>query len=55
MIVTACRMTPDHSWQQGAGLVEPREVGLVMIDLLALSAWLAEAGTTPVAMASTGA
>jgi hypothetical protein len=52
--VMACRMTPDPTGQQAEGFLEVQEFGTLMVDLLALSDWLAEAGITHVAMESTG-
>jgi transposase len=52
--VMACRITSDPTAQQAEGLVEVREFGTLTVDLLALSAWLAAAGITHVAMESTG-
>jgi transposase len=52
--VMACRITSDPTGQQAEGLVEVREFGTLTVDLLALSAWLAAAGITHVAMESTG-
>ncbi len=52
--VMACRVTPDPTGQQADGLMELKEFGTMTADLLALSDWLAAAGITHVAMASTG-
>jgi transposase len=53
--VMACRVVPDSLGQQADGLLEVKEFGTLTRDLLALSDWLTEAGSTPVAMESTGA
>lgn len=52
--MTACRVPPDPIAQQADGLLERRDVGTMTADWLALSAWLAAAGVTPVAMERTG-
>ena len=52
--VTACRVTPDPLGQQADGMLEVKEFGTLTRDLLALSAWLTEAGITHVALESTG-
>jgi transposase len=52
--VTACRMTPDPSGQQADGITALQALGARTVDLLALCDWLAEAGSTHVAMESTG-
>jgi transposase len=52
--VLACRVTPDPTGQQADGFMELKAFGPMTADQLALSAWLAAAGTTHVAMESTG-
>jgi transposase len=52
--VMACRVTPDPMDQQADGIIEVREFGTLMRELLTLSDWLTEAGITHVAMESTG-
>jgi transposase len=52
--VRACRITPDPAGQQAKGVVAVRAFGTLPVDLLALSDRLAAAGSTPVAMESTG-
>jgi transposase len=50
----ACRITPEPTGQQAEGVVEVQEFGTLTVDLLALSDWLTAAGSTHVAMESTG-
>jgi transposase len=52
--VMACRITPEPTGQQAEGVVEVQEFGTLTVDLLALSDWLTAAGSTHVAMESTG-
>jgi transposase len=52
--VMACRVTPDPTGQQADGLMELQECGTMTADPLTLSDWLAAAGSTHVAMESTG-
>lgn len=52
--VVACRVTPDPTGQQAAGIVAVQTCGTMTCDVLALADWLAAAGITPVAMESTG-
>jgi transposase len=52
--VMACRVTPDPMGQQADGLMARRACGTLTQAFLAWSDWLAEAGITHVAMASTG-
>jgi transposase len=52
--VMACRVTPDPTGQQVDGIMELQEFGTMTVELLALSDWLAAAGSTHVAMESTG-
>jgi hypothetical protein len=47
----ACRATRDPTGQQADGIMELKEFGTMTADLLALSDWLAAAGTTHVAAA----
>ena len=51
--VMACRIIPDPTGKHADGLMEVREFGPLTMDRLALSEWLAEARSTPVAMEST--
>jgi transposase len=52
--VMACRVTPDPLGPQADGRMEGREFGTLTRDVLALSDGLTEAGSTPVALASSG-
>ena len=52
--VMACRVTPDPTGEHADGIMELKEFGAMTVDLLALSAWLAAAGMTHVAIESTG-
>jgi transposase len=53
--VMACRMTPEPAGRPADGLVAVRAFGPLTLDLLALSGWLAEAGSTHVALESPAA
>ena len=52
--ITACRMVPDPTGQEGEGIAELKTFGTMTRDLLALADWLTEASITHVAMESTG-
>jgi transposase len=52
--ITACRMVPDPTGQEGEGIAELKTFGTMTRDLLALADWLTEARITHVAMESTG-
>ena len=53
--VMACRVRPDPLGPQADGRLEGRACGTLTCDVLAWSDGLTEAGSPPVAMASTGA
>ncbi len=53
--ITACRIVPDPTGQNGEGIADLERFGTMTIALLALVDWLTAAGITPVAMESTGA
>jgi transposase len=52
--VMACRVTPDPTGEHADGIMELKEFGAMTVDLLALSDWLAAAGSTHGAIESTG-
>jgi len=52
--MTACRIMPDPTGQEVEGLAAVQPFGTFTLELLALADWLAAAGVTHVAMASTG-
>jgi transposase len=52
--LTACRLVPDPTGQEGEGIAELRTFGTMTRELLALADWLTEASITHVAMESTG-
>lgn len=52
--MTAGRMVPDPTGQEGEGIAELKTFGTMTRDLLALADGLTEASMTPVAMESTG-
>jgi transposase len=52
--MTACRMVPDPTGQEGEGIAELKTCGMMTRELLALADWLTEASMTHVAMESTG-
>jgi transposase len=52
--VRACRVPPEPLGQQADGRLEVQECGTLTRELLAWSDWLTAAGSTPVAMESTG-
>ena len=52
--VMACRVVPDPLGQQADGRIEVQACGTLTRDWLALSDGLTAAGSTPVAMESTG-
>src|SRR6266568_3303742 len=53
--ITACRIVPDPTGQNGEGVADLERFGTMTIELLALVDWLSAAGITHVAMESTGA
>jgi transposase len=52
--ITACRIVPDPTGQNGEGIADLERFGTMTIELLALVDWLTAAGITHVAMESTG-
>ncbi len=52
--MTACRMVPGPTGQEGEGIAELKTFGTMTRDLLALADWLTEASMTHIAMESTG-
>jgi transposase len=52
--ITACRLVPDPTGQEGEGIAELKTFGTMTRDLLALADWLTEASITHIAMESTG-
>jgi transposase len=52
--LTACRMVPDPTGQEGEGSAALKTFGTMTRDLRALADWLTEASMTPIAMDSTG-
>ena len=53
--LTACRLVPEPTGQNGEGIADRERFGTMTIALLALVDWLTAAGITHVAMERTGA